>query len=78
MLLSGQNVTPGLRRLCKQQFRPHTSVSEPCLHLRVSRTLLITFSGTFSVIGVVMNPGSTQLHRIPNLEEDRKEKQMTA
>lgn len=37
----------------------------------VSCTLLITFSGTLSVIGVVMNPGNTQLHRIPNL--DKKE-----
>lgn len=48
------------------QYPPNTySVSETCLH----HTLLITFSGTLSVIGVDMKPGSTQLHLIPNLEE---------
>lgn len=35
-------------------------------------TLLMTFSGTLPVIGVDMKPGSTQLHRIPNLEEKTK------
>lgn len=56
------------------QYPPNTySVSETCLH----HTLLITFSGTLSVIGVDMKPGSTQLHLIPNLEEVRKGNQMT-
>lgn len=41
---------------------------EPC----VRRTLLITFSGTLSVIGVNIKPGSTQLHLIPNLDNHRQ------
>lgn len=43
-----------------------------CLYLSVRCTLLITFSGTLSVIGVDMKPGSTQLHRIPNLKNQRR------
>lgn len=38
----------------------------------VNFTFSITFSGTLSVIGVDMKPGSTQLHRIPNLKGGRK------
>lgn len=49
------------------------SFSEPC----VRRTLLITFSGTLSVIGVNIKPGSTQLHLIPNLDNPENNDSVT-
>lgn len=35
-------------------------------------TILMTFSGTLSVIGVWIKPGKTLLHRISNLKKEKK------
>lgn len=47
-------------------------LTDKVLPQSVNFTFSITFSGTLSVIGVDMKPGSTQLHRIPNLKGGRK------
>uniref|UniRef100_A0A0E9UJS5 Uncharacterized protein n=1 Tax=Anguilla anguilla TaxID=7936 RepID=A0A0E9UJS5_ANGAN len=64
-------LTPVMYRLSSEARKAHasaTSAGWPILPSGIREViLLITFSGTASVIGVAMNPGSTQLQRIPNL-----------
>lgn len=52
--------------LCQQS--PSTTSSDG---LHPQPTLSFTFSGIFWVMGVAMNPGRTELHRIPCLWEER-------
>lgn len=42
----------------------------PLIALHPQPTLSFTFSGIFWVMGVAMNPGRTELHRIPWLREE--------